>query len=331
MSMYAETPGSDLEIVVTEAEQERGCLTSDHFRLAGLLLHTRGYVVLKRAVPPAIMAAVAHEFGRVYRDCVASKHGDSWYQVARETAAVFWERNHRWRIFPKLQGPFASPVILANPFARQLLEFLLGDGFYCKFVSSDTCTKGAVVQSPHRELGIGKAWDPQAYIVNIPLGRCGLDNGPLELWPGGSHLWQNKLLDRLGLGTDVQDGRNPDCEQLATRFPSRRLLLEAGDLLIRDPGLLHRGTENSTDEPRTLLTLCYFRLGHTHDYGQVEYNLDGAMWQQLEPGCRKLFAHAFKHRPKTLPAPRHGGLWNWKRYLLPPLRFLRDRSGKRPT
>jgi ectoine hydroxylase-related dioxygenase (phytanoyl-CoA dioxygenase family) len=135
------------------------------------------------------------------------------------------------------------------------------------------------------------------------------------VWPGGSHLWQNRLLDQLDLHTDVLDGRNPACEEFATLFPSRKVVLEPGDLLIRDPGLLHRGTVNATDEPRSMLTLCYFRQGHTHDYGQVEYNLDRALWERLDPRCRRLFAHAFEPQAERALAASLASLW--RRLRLP--------------
>ena len=117
------------------------------------------------------------------------------------------------------------------------------------------------------------------------------------------YLWRNEVLEQLRLGTDVQDGRNPDIEWFATLFPSRRLELELGDVLIRDPGLLHRGTVNHTDERRSMLTVCYFRQGQTHDYGQVDYNLDRELWQQLDPRVQALFAHAFP------PSPPQAGFW----------------------
>jgi ectoine hydroxylase-related dioxygenase (phytanoyl-CoA dioxygenase family) len=206
---------------------------------------------------------------------------------------VFWVRNCRWRIFPKLRGVFASPWVIANPFAMQVLRFALGREIYCKFISSDTCVRGAVIQSPHRELGAGESWCPRAYVVNLPLGFCGLKNGPLEIWHGGSHLWRNEVLRSLSFDDGVQDGRNPDAEWLAERLPSRRVILSPGDLLIRDPGLLHRGTENHTDTPRSMLTACYFRTGETHSYGEASYNLDHDLWQALEPEARELFNHAF--------------------------------------
>jgi hypothetical protein len=317
----AETLGQDHEIAISDQELHERKLATDHFRVAALLLHTRGYVILNRAIPVAVAHAGRDAFHRIYRDCLASKQGEGWYQVARQTQAVFWERNCRWRIFPKLSPPFDSPWLVANPFVRELLQFLLGDGWYCKFVSIDTCAKGALLQAPHRELGVGQSWEPRCYIVNVPLGRCGLDNGPLEIWPGGSHLWRNALLDQLGMKTDVQDGQNLDCEWFSRFFPSRKVVLEPGDLLIRDPGMMHRGTVNHTDEPRSMLTVCYFRRGQTHDYGQLAYNLDRGLWDQLDPDIKHLFAHAFEPAgPKdesqssaaeALQAPvrKAGGLW----------------------
>lgn len=280
-------------ILVSDSERTKRRLSEESFRKAVLLLHTRGYVILKQAIPMEVEDEARRQFSIIFLDCVASKRGDGWYQVASDTQAVFWERNCRWRIFPKLRYPFGSSWISANPFAMQLLEFFLGQGFYCKFVSSDTCLKGAVIQSPHRELGAGHTWDPRAYVINVPLTYCGLENGPLEVWYGGSHLWRNEVLQSQGLHDDVQDGENPEMERLAKLFPSRRIVLEPGDLLVRDPGLLHRGTVNNTDEPRSMLTICYFREGESHSYGSVEYNLDRETWEDLEPEVRDVFAYAF--------------------------------------
>ena len=278
----------DLEISPRQLKTKQ--VTPEQFRLAAFLLHTRGYVVLKSAVPSDVHHALANEFAEVYQDCVSSKNGDAWYQVASQSQAVFWERNFRWRIFPKLRGAFSDPWILANPFVMPILRFLLGAGMFCKFVSSDTCTSGAEMQSPHRELGVGKQWAPCSYVVNIPLCSCRSENGPLEVWPGSGHLWQNDLLEQLNIDTEVQDDSNRDFLQLAAVFPSTKLTLDPGDILVRDPGLLHRGTVNQTAIPRTMMTLCYFRAGHWHDYGDIQYNLNLDMWRNLADDVRSLFS-----------------------------------------
>jgi ectoine hydroxylase-related dioxygenase (phytanoyl-CoA dioxygenase family) len=299
--MEETTPAVHCAIEIEPDELEAARFTADHLRTAALLLHTQGFVILKRALPAALVQSARDGFTRIFQDCVASRQGDGWYQVAAQTQAVFWERNFRWRIFPKLRAPFDNPLLVANPFASELLGTFLGDDYYCKFVSSDTCLKGATIQSPHRELGPGRMWVPRALVVNIPLGPCGLENGPLEIWTGGSHLWNNAVLEKFDWNDDVQDGRNPWMEWFATLFPSRRVVLEPGDILIRDPGLLHRGTVNDTDEPRTMLTLCYFRRGESHDYGRAEYNLDHSIWEKLAPAAKRLFAHEFES-PSVAPS-----------------------------
>jgi ectoine hydroxylase-related dioxygenase (phytanoyl-CoA dioxygenase family) len=166
---------------------------------------------------------------------------------------------------------------------------MLGEDYQCKFVSSDTCLAGAQIQSPHREMDPGLSWEPRGYIVNVPLHRCDLDNGPLEVWPCGSHLWRDDVLKSLNYDDTVQDGRNPDFERLASLFPSRRILLEPGDVVIRDPALMHRGTVNHTDRPRTMLTVCYFRSSLYHNYGHLALNLDRDLHEALAPELRPLF------------------------------------------
>ena len=302
------TPAQEQPIEISDAEREDRALSEEHFRLAVLLLHTRGWVLLRNAIPAAVATAAEAAFDYIRRDCFASKDGDGWYQVARETQAVFWERNHRWRIFPKLRPPLSDPWIIANPFALALLRFSLGAGLYCKFVSSDTCLRGAEAQAPHRELGAGEQWQPRALVVNVPMGRSGLDNGPLEVWYSGAHLWRNEVLAAVGFDDEIQDGANADSEALAAALPSRRITLDPGDVLVRDPGLLHRGTPNHTDVPRTLLTMAYFRAGEDHSYGDVSFSLDERLFAALEPEARALFAHAFApsaERPRAEEEPAH--------------------------
>jgi ectoine hydroxylase-related dioxygenase (phytanoyl-CoA dioxygenase family) len=140
---------------------------------------------------------------------------------------------------------------------------------------------------------------------------------------GGSHLWRNEVLHSLDLRDDVQDGANPEMERLAEMFPSRRIVLEPGDVLIQDPGLLHRGTVNRTDEARSMLTICYFREGESHSYGKVEYSLDREIWEGLEPEVRAVFAPAFSARaedPQARAPEPNGEAISPQGPVLPPTR-----------
>ena len=281
---------TELSLTVSLAERTAGRLHPEHYRTAALLLHAAGCVVLRDLLSAELVARIKAEFDQIFEDCVQSKRGDGWYQVSAHKQAVFWERAARWRIFPKLRLPFDDVSLLANPLIMPLFEELLGGDFLCKFVSSDTCLRGSSTQAPHRELSAGGAAIPCAYIVNVPLTLCGLENGPLEVWPVGTHLWQPTVLNRHQLSDDTQDGENPSMEQFARLLPSQKLVLEPGSVLIRDPGMLHRGTPNPTDSPRTMLTICYVRRGHDHDYGDIRFNIDEAIHENLAPAARRRFA-----------------------------------------
>jgi ectoine hydroxylase-related dioxygenase (phytanoyl-CoA dioxygenase family) len=287
-----------LDVRVSDQERAAGRLSPESSRRAALLLHAAGYVVLRDALAPDFIAQAREAFDDILRDCVASRDGEAWYQVSERHQAVFWERGARWRVFPKLRPPLSDRRLLASPLVVPLLEELLGSDFRCKFVSSDTCLRGSEVQAPHRELGAGGAREPLAYIVNVPLTRNTNRNGPLEVWPNGSHLWGPDMLQRHGLSDEPQDASNPAMEELAARLPSERLLLEPGSLLIRNPGMLHRGTPNRTRRPRSMLTICYLRHDYDYDYGAAEYNLDSELFERLEPEVRRVF-----RRPDTAHQP----------------------------
>ena len=70
-------------------------------------------------------------------------------------------------------------------------------------------------------------------------------------------------------------------------------VLRPGELMIRDPGMLHRGTPNPTDERRTMLTAGYFRNDYYYPYGDTRCNLDEKLYQQLDSTVRQLFAPFF--------------------------------------
>jgi ectoine hydroxylase-related dioxygenase (phytanoyl-CoA dioxygenase family) len=139
----------------------------------------------------------------------------------------------------------------------------------------------------------------------LPLARCSRRNGPLEVWPGGSHLWSPEVLGRHRVSDEIQDGSNPALEDLARRIPSQRLLLEPGSLLIRDPGMLHRGTPNLTRKPRTMLSICYLRRDYDYDYGSAEYNLDPELFQGLDSSVQRLFPEMeTRHQPRPVSRKR---------------------------
>ena len=309
-------------------------------KLGAMLLHARGYVLLKGAVPEALVTEMHDAFRTIYADCqeaMVDRRGK--LLVGKATNTVFWERKARYRIFPRLSPPFSDRYVLANPFAMAILTESLGEGFYCKSVSSDTCINGAIRQAPHRDLDFYNGAPPFGATINIPIMHCGLHNGPLEVWPGGSHLWHGEKFVAFGVLPFTQDGENPEVEAFAEHLPSKKIELRPGDLLIRDPGMWHRGNPNPTDEPRTMLTTSYFRPDFFYDYGDPLHNLDKGLYEALDPAVRGLFTYLFDAKDSRYWKLRYGRAHRQlkdRRLLGAPLRIgsqwwerLRDASRKR--
>jgi ectoine hydroxylase-related dioxygenase (phytanoyl-CoA dioxygenase family) len=292
-------------ITLGAAERAAGKFEAGNCDLAAAILACRGYVILRDALEPDFAAAIAREMEDIYQDCRQTQTVETGTspqaafrtEVSARRRATFWFRKSRWRIFPRLEGAMGDPRLLANPFVTPVLDRLLGDTFRCRYVSSDTCLDGAILQS-HSDIAGDKVyvngiWKPRGFVVNVPVMECGLHNGPLEVWPGGSHLWDSNFLTAFGLVPNVQDGRNPAVERLAEYFPSIKVVLKPGEILIRDLAMWHRGTPNPTDQPRTMLTIGMFRADHEYGYGSPAYNLDDALYERLDPRIRRMFAYHF--------------------------------------
>ena len=282
-------------IELTPDERARGALSPAHLRLATLLLDCNGFVILRGALPAGLVEDMKRAYDEIIADCHASAPGKSPYETPWRSAGntVFWIINARLRAFVRLAGPFADPRVVANPFALAVLQHALGPGLFCNSVSSDTCLQGSTFQSPHRDIGFYRDGPSPGTIVNIPLMHCGPHNGPLEIWPGGSHLWRHEHFSRFGIGAFDQDIPNPAMEAFARHLPSVELDLHPGDILLRDPGTLHRGTPNRTPEPRSMLTIGYFRAGQRYGFGHPEYNLTAEAFAALDPRVRDLMAHRY--------------------------------------
>ena len=63
--------------------------------------------------------------------------------------------------------------------------------------------------------------------------------------------------------------------------------LEIGDVLVRHPLALHRGTPNTTDTPRALVTVRYVRRWYADASREVN-SIPLDVWQSLTPEQQSL-------------------------------------------
>src|SRR5207245_2716201 len=128
--------------------------------------------------------------------------------------------------------------------ALAVIDELLGKDCVCHYFASDTPLPDSDTQRFHSDIHLLFPETPlslPAYsiVMNIPLVDFREENGPLEIWPGGTHLMPGGI----------------DLQEMAPRMHSERVLMPAGSLLIRDMRLWHRGTPTRHHAARTTLEL----------------------------------------------------------------------------
>jgi hypothetical protein len=159
---------------------------------------------------------------------------------------------NRTQMFLPFAEPFIDPELITNPFALPIMEELLGKDCAIKYFASDTPLPGSDYQTVHSDLSAlfpeSSVTLPAAGIVlNIPLVDFHEDNGPVEIWPGGTHLIP-------------ENAKRPEnIQRLAQIMHSEPVIMPAGSLLIRDIRMWHRGTPNRSVSARPNLAMVYFR------------------------------------------------------------------------
>ncbi|MGC9948085.1 MAG: phytanoyl-CoA dioxygenase family protein [Bryobacteraceae bacterium] len=112
-----------------------------------------------------------------------------------------------------------------------------------------------------------------AYMLVVNFGLIGIapEHGPIEIAPGTHKMPRSQALRCVAAGS----------------IEARPVTLDLGDVLIRHPWALHRGTPNLTETPRALLTIRYVRRWYADDSREVN-SLPLAVWQSLTAEQRSM-------------------------------------------
>jgi ectoine hydroxylase-related dioxygenase (phytanoyl-CoA dioxygenase family) len=103
-----------------------------------------------------------------------------------------------------------------------------------------------------------------AMVVSFGLIPIAKEHGPIEIAPGTHRMTRE----------------NAHLAVEAGEIGVQAIPLEIGDVLIRHPWALHRGTPNLTDVPRALVTIRYVRRWYADDSRDVQA-LPRATWESL--------------------------------------------------
>ena len=139
-------------------------------------------------------------------------------------------------------------MLYEHPDVLAITENLFGPDQILTYFASDTPFPGSDYQKMHIDCRLPFPEAPYgvptySVVLNMALVDFTEENGPLELWPGATHMI----------------AQPKDMERLATMMPSVRLLPKAGDFLLRDARCWHRGTPSHGARSRPNLALVYSR------------------------------------------------------------------------
>jgi ectoine hydroxylase-related dioxygenase (phytanoyl-CoA dioxygenase family) len=135
----------------------------------------------------------------------------------------------------------------------------------------DVALRGSQNQEPHVDyqrplFAEAPDFTLPAYMLVVSFGLIGITraHGPIEIAPGTHRMRREEALRAVKAG----------------KIEMQPVPLEVGDVLIRHPWALHRGTPNITDTRRALVTVRYVRCWYADNSREVN-SIPTAVWRSL--------------------------------------------------
>ena len=260
---------------LSREERKAGVLTQSSEKHASQLIYDQGYVVLEKAIPSNLLKKVR----KAVNQALTFKYRATMEELPRH-------RRHGGVISP-LSMPFIDPLIIENPFVFQILGSIFGDRFFgCLPYGCNTSFPGSKAQNIHRDCGhifpeIKVPVPPLLIAVNIALDDFKVENGATEIWPSSHFLVDGEKYETATLRIS---------NERSSEKHSKQLIMPAGSIVFRDMRTWHRGMPNRTQEPRTMLSIVYYRQYLLPDNFLADVSsLPEESWDQFSEKARALY------------------------------------------
>jgi hypothetical protein len=227
-------------------------------------IRERGYCVLRQRLAPTLVEASRAAFWPhllAYLD----EHGDG----ANRGPA-------RHYVPMPFDPPCFAPGLFFDPEVLKIVRGVMDDRVVADQWGCDVPLRGSEHQGAHADYQrplFGEAPDLPlpAYMLVVSFGLVPVtpENGPIEIAPGTHRLPRKEALRAVEAG----------------EIEMQPIPLEIGDVLIRHPWALHRGTPNTTDTPRALASIRYVRRWYADD-SRVVSRIPRAVWESMTPEQR---------------------------------------------
>ena len=146
--------------------------------------------------------------------------------------------------------PSFAPEFFFDEAVLNIVRSALGDRLVADQWGCDVPLDGSKYQEAHADYKRplfeelpDLSLPPYLLVVSFGLTPIGLDDGPIEIAAGTHLMPRAEALHRIG----------------RHEIPLEPVPLKLGDVLIRHPWALHRGTPNRIGKPRLLCTIRYAR------------------------------------------------------------------------
>jgi len=181
------------------------------------------------------------------------------------TARRFPNRGaHRHFLAMPFDPPCFAPQFFFDPDVLSIVRGLMDHRIVADQWGCDVPVRGSEYQSAH--VDYERPLFPEFPDLALPLYAVVMSFSlePIEIAPGTHRMRRASALRALAVG----------------EIAMQAVPLEIGDVLIRHPWALHRGTPNTTDTPRVLVTIRYVRRWYADDSREVRA-MPRAVWDSL--------------------------------------------------
>ncbi|WP_164545538.1 phytanoyl-CoA dioxygenase family protein [Paenibacillus albus] len=230
-------------------ELESGRLSPETLELAVQLIKVNGYVLFEEVLPRAKVEELFNSYVSIL---------DPYFEQHREEILNpgngFNDGTNHVRLYLPFIKPFCEEAVIANPLVTEIVDQILGEACYMTYFATNTSMPGGKKKQPvHADTSsrYGDRYDANLpianLVVNYPLVDVTENNGPMEVWPGGTHLHPDSWYAPGAFSKP----------KLAEHMHHIKMLMPAGSILIRDDRVWHRGTPNHSDKHRPNIALIY--------------------------------------------------------------------------
>ena len=223
------------EIIPSQDEMDAGALSPETLARVVRQVEEEGYVIVRSLCPADPLETIRHAMD------------EAWDAFCRKPAwigggLIIGHVNSA----PPYRRALIFDDILVNPIVFQITEGVLGAPVVNVKYGGNTNLPGSVPQMFHSDV---PRYDERTLVVNIPLGDVDETNGATQIVPG-THKRAFGFAEALSF------------EQAGNAVSA---VTQTGDVLIRFPSLLHRGTGNASENPRHMLGMWHVPVGSERD------------------------------------------------------------------